>query len=282
MMNPQVPHTMIPDALPPLPTIAEEHELARRIEAGVFAHALLAGRASSVHAATPEQLMTLEADGREAQHQLVHAHTGLVWYVARPMARRTGLDCAELVQEGIVGLLEAVQRFDPQRGRFATCALIWIRAGVKDAAATALGGLGLPVKRAHAWWQVRAIGSRLQAELGRDATCDEIATESGRPRAQVAELLAWEPALALAEWAPAVMASGTLDGGLDSADALLNVLRPEERYLVARRFGLTGAAPASYAAIARHVGLSEATVRRRIQAALDVLRNRSETERAAA
>lgn len=261
---------------------AAERDLASRIEAGVAAQAILDGLLTRTVPASKSELEAIAADGETARHELVRAHLGLVWFVAHPQAGRTGLDRAELVQEGILGLLEAIRRFDPQRGRFATFALVHIRAHVKDAAATALGGLGLPVKRAHGWWQVRAIASRLQAELGREATCDEIAAEWGRPSSQVVELLMWEPARTLTDVMPEDREVAAHDADAAASSTLLGLLRREDRYLVARRFGLTGTAPVTYATLARQVGMSEATVRRRVHAALAYMRNRADVVATAA
>lgn len=261
---------------------SREREMARRIEAGVFAAAILSGVASCPPGVTAAELARVVADGQSAHHQLVRRHIGLVWFVARPAAERTGLDRADLVQEGIIGLLEAITRFDPDRGRFATFALVHIRGHVGDATATALGRLGLPAKRAHSWWQVRAVAHRLSVELGREATVEEVAEASGRRSAQVAELLAWEPVQALpadTSFGPALPAVDRLP---DTTMDLMRGLSPQARRILAHRFGLGGGSPQSYAAIARTLGVSEATVRRRERAALQLLRLRVERSSLAA
>ncbi|MFV0405237.1 MAG: sigma-70 family RNA polymerase sigma factor [Propioniciclava sp.] len=252
------------------PTVAQEVAWACRIEAGVYAAAVSAGLVTTLMPVSRVELNALAADGEAAFEELVNANTGLVWYVVGPVAQRTGLDRAELAQEGTVGLLEAVRRFDPVRGRFASFALVYIRARVGDAAATALGGLGLPVKRAHAWWQVRGVAIRMSGELNREATAAEIAVASGRPLRQVVELLAWEPAQALPE--DGVRLPAPADPIPDTSRDLLWQLTPQERRIMAYRYGFTGPGPQSYAAIAAQVGMSEATVRRRERAALATLR----------
>ncbi|MFV0451655.1 MAG: sigma factor [Propioniciclava sp.] len=272
--------TPLPRSHQSLLTAVEEVELSRRIDAGVYAEAL-ARDAVSGPGCTSSERDRLIADGRAAYHRLIEANTGLVWFVVRPVADRTGLDRGELVQEGMVGLIEAVRRFDPSRGRFAGFAVVHIRARVGDAAATALGGLGLPAKRAHAWWQVRAVSTRLAAALGREPTRTEIAEACGRPLVQVADLLAWEPAQALPA-AESAVADPPEGAAVVIGPELWAPLSSEQRSILRQRFGLDGAAPASYAAIAARVGMSEATVRRRERAALAELRAHLDADLAAA
>ena len=104
----------------------EEVALARRVEAGVIAEAVLARRftwASRDAVASDADLAAVRADGQAAREVLVGRNIGLVWFVVNPVANRTGLEADELFQEGVVGVLEAVERFDPDKGGFATFAL---------------------------------------------------------------------------------------------------------------------------------------------------------------
>ncbi|MDO5501273.1 MAG: sigma factor, partial [Propionibacteriaceae bacterium] len=121
----------------------EEIELARRMEAGTLAAAVLTGE-REFSAATVAELTALAREGRAARERYVEANLRLVAMVAYPAARRAGLSFTELFQEGAGGLLLAVDRFDhTQRVRFATYALPWIREQVSRAVGNRCGALPL-------------------------------------------------------------------------------------------------------------------------------------------
>lgn len=248
----------------------DEARLVRRIEAGVFADAVRTGGVRVGVEATDAELAFLVADGQRAREELVTENQRLVWLVVNPVARRTGLARAELYQEGCLGLMEAVPRFDPDTGCFATFALHWIRMRVHDAAATRFGALGLPAKRARLWWRVRGVLARLVTAEGDMPGVDAVAKEAHLPVDVVVDLLAWRTASALLEDEVAAPAGG---GDHDDRVAdLLGEVDPVERRILQCRFGLGPEPPRSYAGVAAEVGLSEATVRRRERAALERLR----------
>lgn len=257
------------------PSIPDPYEIAlvRRIDAGVAAQAVLDGRFSCPVNVNPDELGALVADGRAAHTELVLANSGLVWMIVNQAIARTGLDPVELGQEGFLGLLESIPRFQPERGRLASFALTWIRLRVGEAVATAFGSLGLSPKAARAWWRVRAVASRREATLGRPAHAAELAAECGRSEASVRELLAWDRTQPIADLLDSVEPS--MSPHTSRVPELLAELTGEERMIVARRFGLANGTPATYAEVAQVVGLSEATVRRREQAALTRLRRSS-------
>lgn len=108
----------------PLLTAGQEVELARRIEAGVYA-AHLIGQGSRRGG-----LEEVAADGRAAREQLIVANLRLVVSIAKRYAHH-GVPLADLIQDGNLGLIEAVERFDHARGnRFSTCATWWIRKAI--------------------------------------------------------------------------------------------------------------------------------------------------------
>lgn len=255
-------------------TLTEEAALARRIEAGVLARALRAGEWAMEHGPAPADLDALERDGVRAHEVLVSSNLGLVWLVVRPIAARSGLERAELFQEGMVGLLEAIPRFDPTRGSFATCALPWVRMRVWEAAATALGSLGLPPGRAKAWRQVRALEASLTSELGRVPDPGEVAAACGRSEGSVRALLAYEPVGHLGDVEPADRSEPPAPVGSDAVSVrrLLRRLDAFDRAILAHRFGLGGRASRTCGEVAALLGRSEATIRRRERAALALLR----------
>jgi len=263
----------------PLLSAHQERLLARRIEAGVVAGALLEGDAHSTPGSAAE-LRALRAEGDEAFEQLVQANLRLVQSVAAVRARACGLDADELFQEGVLGLLEAARRYDHERGaRFATFALPWIRMRVAEASANRLGEVGLAGPRARRWRQALALSDRLAGELGRTPTAGEVAAAWGRPEASVASLLGWQPVGRLdAPGGPHPTVPGPDVGvpeGLRWSRALAR-LTHDERAVVELRYGFGGREPASFVATARALGISVATVRRRERSALAVLQRCAE------
>ena len=101
--------------------------------------------------------------------------------ISRQYAARCQLPDAELFQEGCLGLITAVQRFDHVRGyRFSTYALFWIRAFVGAAAAKLLGAMNLPTSRAEQLRSARGLEAELSQGLGRPPTVEELAHALGR------------------------------------------------------------------------------------------------------
>ena len=263
----------------PLLTGHQEQQLARTIEAGVLAGAVLEGLAASATASSAE-LAALQEQGREAFQRLVRANLRLVQAEARMRARAAGLEPDELFQEGVLGLLEAVRRFDHERGcRFATFALPWIRVRVAEAAASRFGELGMAGHRARRWRQANALRDRLTSELGRSATPAEVAAAWGRPVAWVGALLAWQPAVrfdADDTGHPTVPGPDVGDADQLRWTRAFRRLTADERAVVELRYGFGGREPGSCREVARRLGVSAATVRRREQTALAVLQRCAE------
>lgn len=257
----------------PLLTPADEELLAARIEAGVFAAALRRAGSPAAVEATDRELAAVEREGVEAWHRFISANYRLVRMITMPAARRASLDDGELFQEGVLGLMEALRRFDHRRGvKFATFALPWIRMRVAEASATRFGSVGLPPGRARSWRQARAIRDDLEGRLGRTPEAAEVASAWGRPIEFVRELLAFEPAgaLVLDEGERPVDEAET-DAG-DEVRRLMSGLPAELRLVLEFRFGFVGREPLSLGQVADTLGISASTVRRREQAALDLLR----------
>ncbi|MBK8462564.1 MAG: sigma-70 family RNA polymerase sigma factor [Nigerium sp.] len=250
-----------------------EAAVLRRIEAGVLADAVLHGEFPGPADASEAELRLLVADGDRARQTLLDAHRGLVGWVAGQVAQRTGLERAELVQEGMIGLLEAIWRFDPARGNFATCALPRIRMRVWDAAVTGHGSLGLPARRARQWRHLRAVAGRLAVRLGREPEASEIADEAGESLATVERLLAFDPPVALDpegfEVPDAVAAPGV---DPQVVRRLLRRLSSFDRTMICHLYGLAGHPVRTHAEVAAMTRRSESTIRRRERAALALMR----------
>ena len=270
----------------PLLSASEEVVLAGAIEAGVLAReARIAGR--SVHGATVAELLELEALGERARQRYIRANLRLVAKTASEAAARTRLPEGDLFQEGCLGLMAAVERFDCRRGfRFSTYASVWIRAYVGAATATLLGAMNLPVGRAAQLRAVRGAEFDLAQTLGRAPSLPELAVAVGRPEKWVRDLVASErpqtlDVLDLDNLSTAAVSGGGLsarDGFavVDDQDRpgaeLLTHLEGVPREVVDLRFGFVDGIAHSYAEIGRRLRLPVSRVRRAEQQALETLR----------
>lgn len=260
----------------PVLTAADEHRLARTVEAGVLARELLEAGTLPLGASTAE-LRVLQRDGELAQERFVAANLRLVALVAKPVALRAGLDYDDLFQEGVLGLVEAVRRYDHTRGaRFATFALPWIRMRVNECAVTRCGSLGIPVSRARQRVQVLTARDGLEAALGRTPTLAEIAERAGRSVDVVSSLLAYSPPARLVDQDQADTPSENEPLDPLAIRRMLRVLTPDERRVIVRLYGLAPHPVMSVLEVATELGISRSTVRRREQSALQRLRGCAE------
>lgn len=254
-------------------TAEEEVALARAMEAGVLAaEALRCGRRPG--GATADELGCLAEAGERARRRYIEANLRLVAMVAAQTRARVGLPEADLFQEGCLGLLIAVQRFDHRRGcRFATYALQWVRAYVGAASARLLGALDLPTSRAAQLRSARGVEAMLIQQLGRQATASEVAAALGRSTEWVSRLLAHEQPQCLEEVGDLAAAEPDQPDPMAGAAVgeLLAVLEAAERRVLELRIGV-GGEPLSFAETARVLGMSTGRVRRAEQRALERLR----------
>jgi RNA polymerase primary sigma factor/RNA polymerase nonessential primary-like sigma factor len=263
----------------PLLTGSQVVELQCAIEAGLLARdARLSG--SGFRDATDHELRLLEASGERARERFIRANLGLVGMISRQYAARCQLPDAELFQEGCLGLLTAVQRFDHVRGyRFSTYALFWIRAFVGAAAAKLLGAMNLPTSRAEQLRSARGLEAELSQCLGRPPTVGELAQALGRSESWTAGLLAHQRPRSLE------LVDGTTLDRLQAHDQLDEVLVDPlpirelllrlddlDRRVLEFRLGFADGAPRSYAETARMLQISVTRVRRIEARALETLR----------
>lgn len=255
-------------------TAEEEVRLALEIEAGVLAADALE-RGERPYGSTVEELRWLVAAGIRARARYVQANLRLVSMVAHQAAARAGLAEADLFQEGCLGLLTAVDRYDCRRGcRFATYGLLWIRAFVNAASAHLLGTMNLPVSRANQLRQVRGVEALLAQELGREPTVEELGATLGRSPRWTLRLLAYEHPRGLDEIEDIGVEDADLDGVLGwrgHTGELVSVLDGIERRVVELLFGF-GGEPQTYADVSRTLGVTSNRVRRAERRALERLR----------
>jgi RNA polymerase primary sigma factor len=260
-------------------TAGEVVGLQRQIEAGVLARAARLEGTGPVRA-TETELLLVEQDGERARQRFIRANLGLVRMVARQVALRSHLPEADLFQEGCVGLITAVIRFDHRRGfRFSTYALFWIRAFVCGSAARQLGALNIPTSRAEQLRLARGLEAELTQTLGRTPTISEVADALGRKQEWTATLLAHQAPASLDGLPPTQLdrLAVPADPHATPADQttvrdLLWRLDELARRVLELRLGFVGGEPRSYADTARSLGISVSRVRRTEARALETLR----------
>ncbi|CAI9408608.1 RNA polymerase principal sigma factor HrdB [Aestuariimicrobium sp. T2.26MG-19.2B] len=173
----------------PLLNAEEEVELASRIEAGVFAQALLDGTVTSEVEATAEELQAIADDGDRAMQHFVRANLRLVVSVARKYSRAP-MPLLDMVQEGNTGLIRAVEKFDYTKGfKFSTYATWWVRQAISRGIAQQGRIVRLPVHVAEQVNQVSAARRNLERQLGREPEVEEIAAELALEPERVVELI---------------------------------------------------------------------------------------------
>lgn len=254
-------------------TAEEEVALSLQIEAGVLAADALA-RGEHPYGATADELRWLVGAGEQARQRYVEANLRLVAMVAHQAGQRAGLPDADLFQEGCLGLMMAVDRYDCRRGsRFATYGLLWIRALTGAASARLLGSLNLPTSRATQLRHARGIEAVLAQELGRLPSAGEVAVALGRSSDWTSRLLTHEQPCGLDEIDDVAAPDPGLEEilGESTAADLIGLLEGFERRVLELRLGF-GGDPLGYADVARLLGVTANRVRRAERRALDRLR----------
>jgi RNA polymerase primary sigma factor len=258
----------------PLLTAEEEVQLALDIEAGLLAAEALAADLRP-HRATADELWALVESGQLARRRYVEANLRLVSMVARQAGVRAGLTEADLFQEGCLGLMTAVDRYDCRRGcRFATYALLWIRAFTGAASARQLGTLNLPTSRASQLRHARGVEAVLAQELGRQPSAGEVGEALGRSTEWTRRLLTHEQPQGLEEVGDIAAVDTELEevlGAVDAPTDLISLLDGFERRVLELRLGFVGE-PSTYAEVSRRLGTTSNRVRRAERRALDRLR----------
>jgi RNA polymerase sigma-B factor len=215
-----------------------------------------------------------------ARERLIELHLPLVWALARRYAHR-GERLEDLVQVGAIGLIEAIDRFDPGRGSdFASFAVPTITGEIRNHLRDRTTVVRIPRRAGELNLRLRAESNQLAARLSRPPTLDELARAAGIGENDVLEAMKTDGArkpVPLQTWSGMEVAPDAaicVDGGLDSSDDRLllaagfRALDARQRRIVLLRFF----AGLSQAEIAREVGISQIQVSRLIRASLERMR----------
>jgi len=269
-------------------TAADEKRLAQAMEAGErAARRLESGRATGRK--EEGQLRRIVEEGRSAKERFISANLRLVVANARRYAGPDGLDLLDLIQEGNLGLIRAVEKFDWRKGfKFSTYATWWIRQAISRAIAAQSRTVRIPVHLHEILPAVRAAAAGLRAALGREPTLAEMAAETGIAPGRVAEALEVAETLSLDR---PVGEDGALLGDFildaDAPDpedeacreetkqalqAALGVLPQKQAQIVADRFGLVDGRSRPLSEIAAELGITPERVRQIVNEALARLR----------
>lgn len=274
----------------PLLTAAEEVELSRRVEAGLFAEEKLTTTPdlSSQLAHDLDRLVVL---GRMAKRRLIEANLRLVVSVAKRYVGR-GLTMLDLVQEGNLGLIRAVEKFDYARGyKFSTYATWWIRQAMSRALADQARTIRVPVHVVELINRVVRVQRRMLQERGHEPTAEEVAAHLDLTGERVSEVLrlAQEPVslhapvgeeedVALGD----LIEDGDAASPVESAaflllrehlDAVLSTLGERERKVVQLRYGLADGRPRTLEEIGRIFGVTRERIRQIESKTLNKLRD---------
>jgi RNA polymerase sigma factor (sigma-70 family) len=277
----------------PLLSRADEQRLGRLIEAGRSAARTLSDADCALTDGERAELAARVAEGKRAARTFVEANLRLVVSIAKRY-RCSGLGLLDLVQEGNVGLIHALEKFDFERGyKFSTYATWWVRQAITRAIANTGRTIRLPVHAGETVSRVKRAEGVLESELGRPPLISELAAETDLACERVAEALRlaalpvsiFEPVAADAELTLAdVIQDRDTAQPIDQIIAaslplhiaeLLNGLCEREREVVCLRYGFDRGQPRSLAEVGRVCGLSVEGARQVERRALAKLRLRS-------
>ena len=263
----------------PLLTAGQEVELAKRIEAGLFADHKLAAGSGVLRASQRIDLERVAEDGRRAKNHLLEANLRLVVSLARRYAGR-GMLFLDLIQEGNLGLIRGVEKFDYTKGyKFSTYATWWIRQAITRAMAEQSRTIRLPVHMAEAISTLARARRQMLQDLGREPTPGELAAELDMTPEKVIEVQKYgrEP-ISLhtplgddgdSEFGDLIEDSGAIQPAeavsftllQEQLHSVLGTLSEREAGVVSLRFGLTDGQPKTLGEIGKVYGVTRERIR---------------------
>jgi RNA polymerase primary sigma factor len=280
----------------PLLNAGQEVELAKRIEAGLFADQKLAEGGGVLGAGQSIDLEQVAEDGRRAKNHLVEANLRLVVSLARRYAGR-GMLLLDLIQEGNLGLIRGVEKFDYTRGyKFSTYATWWIRQAITGAMAEQSRTIRLPVHMVEAISTLARVRRQLLQDLGREPTPGELAAGLDMTPEKVTEVqkYAREPISLhtplgedgdgefgdLIEDSEAIQPGEAVSFTLlqEQLHSLLGTLSEREAGVVSMRFGLTDGQPKTLDEIGKVYGVTRERIRQIESKTMSKLRHPSRSK----
>ena len=279
----------------PLLNAEQEVDLAKRIEAGLFAAEKLLLEAD-LPAALRRDLERVAADGTVAKRALVEANLRLVVSIAKRYVGR-GMLFLDLIQEGNVGLIRAVEKFDYARGfKFSTYATWWIRQAITRAVADQARTIRIPVHMVETINKLLRIQRSLLQELGREPTPAEIGAQMELPADKVAEIQRFSQEPVSLDTPIGTEDSSHLGDFIEDSDAVmpadaasflllqeqlesvLHTVGERERKVIELRFGLLDGAPRTLEEVGKEFGVTRERIRQIESKTLAKLRHPSRAE----
>jgi RNA polymerase primary sigma factor len=280
----------------PLLNAEQEVELAKRIEAGLFAEEKLAESSSALRPETRLDLEWIADDGRRAKNHLLEANLRLVVSLAKRYTGR-GMLFLDLIQEGNLGLIRAVEKFDYTKGyKFSTYATWWIRQAITRAMADQARTIRIPVHMVEVINKLARVQRQMLQDLGREPTPEELAAELDMTPEKVIEVQKYgrEP-ISLhtplgedgdSEFGDLIEDSEAIQPGeavsftllQEQLHSVLDTLSEREAGVVSMRFGLTDGQPKTLDEIGKVYGVTRERIRQIESKTMSKLRHPSRSQ----
>jgi RNA polymerase primary sigma factor len=273
----------------------QEVELAKRIEAGLFAEEMLA-EGPKLDKKTRLDLEWIATDGRRAKNHLLEANLRLVVSLAKRYTGR-GMLFLDLIQEGNLGLIRAVEKFDYTKGyKFSTYATWWIRQAITRAMADQARTIRIPVHMVEVINKLARVQRQMLQDLGREPTPEELARELDMTPEKVVEVQKYgrEPISLhtplgeegdsefgdLIEDSEAIVPSDAVSFTLlqEQLESVLDTLSDREAGVVRMRFGLTDGQPKTLDEIGKVYGVTRERIRQIESKTMSKLRHPSRSQ----
>jgi RNA polymerase primary sigma factor len=280
----------------PLLNAVQEVEIAKRIEAGLFAQEQLAAEGAKLSDEDREDLEWIAEDGRRAKNHLLEANLRLVVSLAKRYTGR-GMLFLDLIQEGNLGLIRAVEKFDYTKGfKFSTYATWWIKQAITRAMADQARTIRIPVHMVEVINKLSRLQRQMLQDLGRDPTPEELARELDMTPEKVVEVQKYgrEPISLhtplgedgdsefgdLIEDSEAVLPADAVSFTLlqEQLHSVLDALSEREAGVVSMRFGLTDGQPKTLDEIGRVYGVTRERIRQIESKTMSKLRHPSRSQ----
>ncbi len=274
----------------------QEVDLARRIEAGLYADYLLKNDGETMSSKERRELTLLASDGQNAKNHLLEANLRLVVSLAKRYTGR-GMQFLDLIQEGNLGLIRAVEKFDYTKGyKFSTYATWWIRQAITRAMADQARTIRIPVHMVEVINKLARVQRQMMQELGREPTPEELAADLDMTPEKVVEVQKYgrEPISLhtplgedgdsefgdLIEDSEAVVPAEAVSFTLlqEQLHQVLDTLSEREAGVVSMRFGLGDGQPKTLDEIGKVYGVTRERIRQIESKTMSKLRHPSRSQ----